>query len=143
MAKYWAMKTKAIPEKVLIGNAFPFSLIRCKRLIVESETVSELRRALAGAAVFSFWGHANTRSAAEKVLGVSLAPRTDRPAVTLSPDARPMLDGETFDTCWLLSPDYPEGFRPAIGEEVGLGQIKGWHVLKLTWQQERKDDGRI
>ncbi|MBP5509340.1 MAG: hypothetical protein J6Z49_00305 [Kiritimatiellae bacterium] len=129
------MKANKTEQRVLIGNVFPFSLVRCKRLIVESEAISTLRAVLAGGAgVASFWGHENTRAAAEAVLGVSLAPRTERPALTLSPGKCPMLDGEVFDVCWLLSPDYPEGFRPAIGEEVSPDQIAGWHVLKLTWQ---------
>jgi hypothetical protein len=34
----------------------------------------------------------------------------------------------------LLSPDYEQGFRPFIGVEVGLDQIAGWHVLKLSWE---------
>ena len=77
---------------------------------------------------------AELRGAAESVLGVSLATNGVRPAVTLSPALRPMLDGEEFSSCWLLSPDYPEGFRPAIGSEVGPEMIEGWHVLKLSWQ---------
>lgn len=128
------MTEKNITSKVLIGNAFPFSLVRCDRLIVESLPLSALQDEFVGAEVLSFWGHENTRAAAERVLGVSLAPRAKRPAVTLSPENRPMLDGEEFNICWLLSPDYPKGFRPAIGVEVGLDQIVGWHVLKLTWQ---------
>ena len=52
-----------------------------------------------------------------------------------------MLEGEVFDTCWLLSPDYEQGFRPAIGTEVGLDQIAGWHVLKLTWNPDRSVSG--
>ena len=121
-------------KKVLIGNSFPFSLIRCNRLIVEQKPISELKDALASAAVASFWGHENTRTAAESVLGVSLATHGVRPAVTLSSAGRPVLAGEEFASCWLLSPDYPEGFRPPIGTEVGPEQIKGWHVLKLSWQ---------
>ena len=128
------MNTKDSKKKVLVGNAFPFSLVRCRRLVVEDATLEALKAALAGAEVASFWGHANTRAAAEAVLGVSLAPRSERPALTLSPEGLPMLDGDAFDTCWLLSPDYPEGFRPAIGTEVGPEQIEGWHVLKLTWK---------
>ena len=116
--------------------SFPFSLVRCARLVVEPQPIVALKTALAGANVVSFWGHENTRAAAEGVLGVSLRPRTERPAVTLSSGNRPMLDGEEFDTCWLLSPDYPEGFRPAIGAEVTPEQIAGWHVLKLTWQSK-------
>lgn len=128
------MKTKETDGRILVGNAFPFSLVRCNRLIVEQKPISELKDALASAAVASFWGHENTRTAAESVLGVSLATNGVRPAVTLSSAQRPMLDGEEFTSCWLLSPDYPEGFRPAIGSEVSPEMIEGWHVLKLSWQ---------
>jgi len=128
------MNTTDIKSKILVGNSFPFSLVRCAQLTVEQKSVAELKALLADTEVASFWGHANTRAAAESVLGVSLAPRSERPALTLSLEGLPMLDGDTFDTCWLLSPDYPEGFRPAIGVEVGLEQISGWQVLKLTWQ---------
>ena len=121
-------------KKALIGNSFPFSLVRCERLIVEQKPISELKDALDGVEVVSFWGHENSRAAAEAVLGVSLATRGARPAVTLSPDGLPMLDGDVYSSCGLLSPDYPEGFRPAIGSEVTPEQIKGWHVLKLTWK---------
>ncbi len=121
-------------KKILIGNSFPFSLVRCARLVAESSSLSVLKKELVGARVVSFWGHANTRSAAEELLGVSLEPKVERPALLLSDDARPMLDGEVFDVCWLLSPDYLEGFRPPIGSEVALSQIDGWHVLKLTWE---------
>ena len=120
--------------KVLVGNSFPFSLVRCARMTVESRSLEDVKATLSGAEVVSFWGHENPRAAAEDVLGVSLAPCTERPAVTLAPDKRPMLNGDVFDVCWLLSPDYPSGFRPSIGQEVGPEQIVGWHVLKLTWQ---------
>ena len=128
------MKTKETDGRILVGNAFPFSLVRCDRLVVEQKPIAELKQALDGAEVASFWGHENTRGAAESVLGVSLATHGVRPAVTLSPTQLPMLDGEEFSSCWLLSPDYPEGFRPAIGSEVGPEMIEGWHVLKLSWQ---------
>ena len=103
-------------------------------MIVERKPIAELKSKLAETQVASFWGHENTRAAAESVLGVSLATHGPRPAVTLSPSMRPMLDGEEFSDCWLLSPDFPDGFRPATDSEVGLEQIKGWHVLKLTWK---------
>lgn len=127
------MTEKREKASVLIGNAFPLSLMRSDRVMVESKSVADLRTALAGTRVVSFWGHENTRPAAEAVLGVSLLPRTPRPAVTLSPEKRPQLGGHDFATCWILSPDYRPGFRPAIGEEVAAEAIKGWHVLKLTW----------
>ena len=128
------MRRQCAEESLLIGNAFSFSLVRCDQLVVESVPLSELQEALVGAKVASFWGHENTRAAAERVLGVSLAPRMERPAVTLSTEGRPVLDGEAFEVCWLLSPDYREGFRPPIGVEVTPDQIAGWHVLKLTWK---------
>ena len=128
------MQKQGTKTRLLIGNSFPFSLVRCARLIVETRPLAALKAVLADADVASFWGHANTRAAAETVLGVSLAPRSERPALMLSREGLPMLDGDTFDTCWLLSPDYPKGFRPPIGAEVTPEQIAGWHVLKLTWQ---------
>ena len=54
-----SMKTKETEGRILVGNAFPFSLVRCNRLIVEQKPISELRDALAGAEVASFWGHEN------------------------------------------------------------------------------------
>ena len=134
MVECSAMSTTETKTKVLVGNAFPFSLVRCERLVVESKSLAALKEALAGAEVVSFWGHENTRAAAEAMLGVLLSPRSDRPALTLSPEGHPTLGGDIFESCWLLSPDYPEGFRPPSGVEVGPKQIEGWHVLKLTWQ---------
>lgn len=131
-------RMKTSEKKLLIGNSFPFSLIRNDRVVVESRSLDDLRGEVSAATPVSFWGHSNTRSAAEAVLGVSLQTETERPALSLSEDKLPMLYGETFDTCWLLSPDYPGGFRPAIGQEVGPEMISGWHVLKLTWKS-RKD----
>lgn len=128
------MTEKRQKNHVLVGNAFPLSLVRNTRLMVESKSVDDLREMLVGAEVVSFWGHENTRLAAEAVLGVSLAPKTPRPAILLSSESRPQLDGRTFDICWILSPDYRAGFRPAIGQEVAATAIVGWHVLKLTWQ---------
>ena len=127
-----AMNTQA--DRILIGNSFPLTLIRGHRVVCEEIALDALREKLAGAEVVSFWGHENTRLAAEAVLGVSLAPKMPRPAITLSAEARPQLEGYTFDTCWVLSPDYRKDFRPAIGQEVPLDAMRGWHVLKLTWQ---------
>lgn len=128
------MKTKGTEKKTLVGNSFPFSLIRCERLVVEQKPLAELKAALDGSRVVSFWGHKNTRAAAEKVVGVSLATGVERPALSLSPTGRPVLGEDEFTECWLLSPDYPDVFRPPIGVEVSPEMIKGWHVLKLSWQ---------
>lgn len=86
-----------------------------------------------GCEVVSFWGHENTRAAAEGVLGVSLKPKVARPALTVASDGCPSLEGESFKTCWVLSPDYVEGFRPAIGQEVAPESITGWSVVKMEW----------
>ncbi len=126
-------------KKILIGNSFPFSLVRNARMVAEPQPLAALMGALADADVVSFWGHANTLAAAEEELGRSLKPRTERPAITLSPEGLPMLGGCEFDTCWLLSPDYQEGFRPPAGAEVVPEQIAGWQVLKLTWNKSRKE----
>lgn len=133
------MKTQGTEKKTLVGNSFPFSLIRCERMVVEQKPLAELKEALADSRVVSFWGHQNTRAAAEMFVGVSLATGAERPALSLSPTGRPMLGADEFSECWLLSPDYPDGFRPPIGAEVSPEMIKGWHVLKLSWQKMRKE----
>lgn len=96
-------------------------------------TVEELQSLARVSEVVSYWGHENTRNAAECVLGASLRPSVARPALSVSPKGCPMLEGETFDTCWVLSPDYNPGYRPAIGTEVGAESITGWSVVKLEW----------
>jgi len=121
-------------EKILIGNAFPMTLVRGHAVTVAELPVAELVGALAGRRAASFWGHENTRAAAEALLGVGLRPTSPRPAITLDADDYPTLDGERFTACYVLSPDYREGFRPAIGEEVAGEDIQGWHALKLTWR---------
>ena len=118
---------------LLIGNTFPFALLR-RDANVRTLSLEDLRSALAGAEIVSFWGHENTRSAAEAVLGgVSLRPATERPALTLSPDGLPSLDGRAFRTCHVLAPDYRPGYRPAIGAEPGSSDILGWHALRIDW----------
>jgi len=118
---------------VLLGNTFPFALLR-RDANVRTLSLDDLRSALAGAEVFSFWGHENSRAAAEAVLGgVSLRPTTERPALTLSPDDLPSLDGRAFRSCYVLAPDYRSGYRPAIGAEPGPSDILGWHALRVDW----------
>ena len=72
--------------EVLIGNTFPVTLVRGWRVALEEVPAGALREALvrAGARVHSFWGHEETRRAAEGWLGLAegaLAPRVARPAV--------------------------------------------------------------
>ncbi len=119
--------------KILVGNSFPFSLIR-RHVTVEPVRVKQVRAAMAGAEIHSFWGHAATRTAAESVLGISLATAKERPELVLSEDNLPMLDGYTFDACYVCSPNYTPGFRPKIGEEVKPEEIVGWQTLLISWK---------
>lgn len=97
------------------------------------EDLESLRLAIGQHGVASFWGHANTLSAAAALLGADITPVSERPALHLNADGFPSLDGQSFDTCWVLSPDYVSGFRPSIGEEVSTEKITGWQVLKMEW----------
>lgn len=118
---------------ILIGNTFPFALLR-RDANVHALSLEDLRSALAGAHVTSFWGHENTRAAAEAVLGgVSLRPATERPALALTSDGLPSLDGRAFRSCYVLAPDYRPGFRPTVGAEPGPSDILGWHALRIDW----------
>ncbi len=120
-------------QKILIGNTFPFALLR-RDANIRTLSIDALRAALADSDITSFWGHENTRSAAETILGgVSLRPATERPALTLSPDGLPMLGGRVFRTCFVLAPDYRPGYRPAVGEETTPSDFLGWHALRIDW----------
>jgi len=120
---------------ILISNSFPFSLIR-RRVIVEPRGVSDLLTAMHERPWVSAWGHANTVALASTITCADLRPKTERPALKLSDDKLPSLDGQTFTECWLLSPDYQPGFRPAVGEEVSADKIRDKQVLRLTWQTD-------
>jgi len=128
------MHAKKDSDTILIGNSFPMTLIRHHEVKVVEVPVAELVDALPAKRVVSFWGHENTRTAAESLLRVDLRPETPRPAITLDPVGYPSLQGGSFASCYVLSPDYRQGYRPAIGEEVGPEDIRGWHALKLEWR---------
>lgn len=119
--------------KLLIGNTFSMTLIRHHTVTVTDCAVADLARDARRCGVASFWGHANTRAAAEALLGVDLRPKTERPAIVLDAEDYPTLDGARFTECYVLSPDYRPGFRPAIGVEVAATDIMGWHALRLSW----------
>ncbi len=95
--------------------------------------MDELQIALKDAEIHSFWGHRNTLSVACDYAGVDLWPDVDRPVLTLSPELIPCLGGTTFHTCWVLSPNYRESFRPSVGEEVEAENINSWQVLCIQW----------
>ena len=117
----------------LTGNTFPLSLIR-RPVLIEPETMENYMYRLRTDAWESFWGHANTLSLASRMMGCDLTPKESRPAVQLSPEGFPKLYGQVYSECWILSPDYRQGFRPAIGAEVQSEDIVGWQVLKMTWK---------
>ena len=110
------------------------SLIR-RRVSIEPRTLGDLRQILATRGYRSFWGHMNTLACAESLLGVPIRPSQERPALVLDAGGYPCLDGTTFTECWILSPDYRVGYRPAVGEEVGGMNILGWDVLKMVWDK--------
>ena len=122
----------AISGKLLVGNSFPFSLLR-RDVDVRVLSQEEARTLLASRDHVSFWGHANTLSSAETAMGCGLKPATERPALTLDADNFPFLDGVSFRDCLICSPEYRPGFRPAVGEEVPPDAILGWHTLLLIW----------
>jgi hypothetical protein len=128
-----AEKTPAFESlPVLLGSTFPLSLIRRKVEIAPAGLV-ELRKEIKSRGVISFWGHANTLAAANDLLGVDVRPSKERPALHLSPEGLPELDKRVFSECWIISPNYVRGFRPAIGEEVSPQKISGWQVLRVEW----------
>ena len=118
---------------ILIGNSFPLSLIR-RPVSIEPFPVEKLRSQLGDSMLHSFWGHGNSLRAASLWLGADLAPQTERPVVVLSDEGLPQLDSLVFKECFVLSPDYRPGFRPAVGAEVASEDIITWTVLKITWK---------
>ncbi len=132
------MSEKPTTNYILIGNSFPLSLIRTK-VVIEPQPLTALQAALAGKHIYSFWGHPNTLAAANQVVGTDLTPIKERPALQMTSQGMPVLDGQTFDECWVLSPDYGSNSRPPIGEELDVSRISGWCVLKLTWSSSQNE----
>ncbi len=120
-------------DSILIGNSFPLSLIRRKVEIIPAD-LADLQKLVKQCRVVSFWGHANTMAAAGMVLGADLTPPEPRPVLTLNDELLPQLAGQTFTECYIVSPEYRQNFRPAIGEEVAVEKISGWQILKIIWR---------
>ena len=120
--------------EILIGNSFSMTLIRNHQVTIKEIKIGKLKALASSDGVVSYWGHENTRKAAEEVVGCSLMPTSERPAITLDENFYPQLDGKTFRQGYVLSPEYRPGFRPAIGTEVSASDIVGWHALKLSWK---------
>lgn len=118
---------------ILFSNSFPFSLIR-RAAIIEPHEIKELRNVLATRPFVSFWGHKNTQKWASRILGKNIQPlHADRPAIHLGEDDLPMAGDKSCRECWLLSPQYVDGFRPQEGEEINEEKISGWQVLAIKW----------
>lgn len=136
MKSYHSSKNASVSymdsRALLVGNAFPLSLVR-RRVDICPAGVGELLAAVTGRRQVSFWGHANTLAAASRFVGFDLTPAEARPALSLDADGYPCYGGDVFRECWVVSPDYVEDFRPVVGQEVPADRIAGWQVLHLLW----------
>lgn len=117
---------------VLLGNTFPLTLVR-RECRIQPIKLEQAKAMLVAEGFRSFWGHANTLEAANLQLGFDVAPVSDRPALRLTEEGLPALEGEVASTVVVLSPSYRPGFRPAIGVEVGPEDILGWEALLVTF----------
>lgn len=121
---------------MFVGNSFPMSLVTTPALIVPVSLAWLISRA-AECSIVSLWGHENTRKIAEELLGVSLKPATERPALVPNPKRRgvALASDPTIGSTrvYLLTPIYRPGFRPAIGVEVTPADIIGWTALKVEF----------
>ena len=118
--------------RFLTGNSFPLNLIR-RPVRIEPETLDHYREQLRDSEWESYWGHANTLTAVKAITGKDLTPAEERPAVELDAAGYPMLHGKTYLECWVLSPEYRKGYRPALNEEVDAESILSWQVLRIKW----------
>ena len=112
---------------ILIGNTYPTALIR-RRVVVTPISLKEAKRLLKDG-FKSFWGHSNTIQVANKQLGIDVTPKTERPALSLTEDNFPSLNGKTFKQVLVLSSSCSGTYRPKIGEEVPEDKIVGWQCL--------------
>jgi len=127
------MANVAPGKHVLVGNAFPLSLVT-RRVVIEPASVQDLQVAATDSRLHSFWGHANTLAAAQEAMGIAFTPETERPVLVLDEEGYPSLDGMSFEECWIVTPVYVDTFRPKVGEEVPLALIRDWRVLRMRWQ---------
>jgi hypothetical protein len=126
-------------NQTLIGSTFPLSLIR-RPVVITPEPIETLKAILQQNRIASFWGHQNTVQVANQFLGVEVNPPISRPALMLTSDNFPALDGRVYNECWILSPEYRMGYRPGIGEEVSVDKISGWQVLRIKWLEKHFPD---
>ena len=127
------MTMKHEKKKVLTGNSFPLNLIR-RPVRITPVSLEEYCSVLAETDWKSYWGHANTLEAVRQICGYDLTPDMERPALTLDASGYPQLENESYRECYVLSPEYRAGFRPALGKEVGVEEILSWQILKIIWE---------
>ena len=125
-------------EKFIITNVFPFSLVR-RKIVAWPIAMDEVKRAVRSVPFASAWGHQNTLSVINELLGVDITPPEPRPAIILDEKKFPTLYGEKFTKVMLVSPNFRKGFRPAIGEEVSKEAILGWQALFIDFEPEELD----
>lgn len=118
---------------IILCNTFPLSFIR-RRVIIEPCTMMELREAVARQGMLSFWGVAETLSAAKTMLGFDPSPASIRHNLTLNEESLPTIEGHRFSEVWVVSPDYAHGFSPQLGHEVPVAAIQSWQVLLIRFQ---------
>jgi hypothetical protein len=120
---------------ILVGNSFPWALVERPIRAIPASQVDLQTACLSATGVHSFWGHPSTLQAASAFAGLDLTPRSARPALVLSPENLPTLDGHSFDEVWLISPRYHSpSFRPRENSPVGPEEIARWQVLRITWE---------
>mgnify|MGYP001326922145 CR=1 FL=1 len=124
--------TGFVSQPVLIGNSYPWSLLR-GRPRLEEKNLDELKAEIALRGSVSYWGHKNTLQIASDLLETDLTPEIERPSIQLSPTLKPSIGGREFSQCWVMAPVYIEGFRPAVGFEVTVGMIENWRIICLCW----------
>lgn len=122
---------------ILIGNTFPWPLIR-RRIQAAPVSPEEFRKKIRmGKVIRSFWGHPDTVREASAFCGVDLTPEEDRMVLTLSPRGFPCLGDEEFRECYIVSPEYEYFFRP--GTPAGKApEIIGWVILQINWEADNE-----
>ena len=119
-------------KEFITGNSFPMGLIR-REVSIQPVTLEEYKDCLAKGVWGSYWGHKDTLKAVSDWCGFDLTPSEERPALTLDEHNYPALFGKSYSECWVVSPEYPAGFRPALGAEVAGDKILAWHILRIQW----------
>lgn len=120
-------------EKILIGNTFPIAMVK-RNVKIYPITLKSLRNEIVNSKkVYTYWGHENTRNIAQKILGIEFPKDDFRKPLSLSAEGYPLWGNIEFKKCYILSPNYRDGFRPSINREVTLDEILSWKALEMEW----------